>query len=247
MENDDDLLIEQYLKEKLTVAEKQAFQARLKVDAAFKEEFTFRKSMDIFFKKETQLPVLKAQFDTFGDEFFVAEHAPQQAKVIPLYQKPIWIGLAAVAASIIFIILWWSLSQPKDLYQQYAVHQPINLVEKSDATTTAAQATTYFNAESYEQAYPYLNDYLQSHPVNNRAQLALGISALELGKYTEAISTFTTIHEGTSLLKASGTWYLALTYVKQKEFEKAKILLAQIPSNETFLYSKAQELILELR
>lgn len=248
MENEDDLLIQKYLNGALEEPEKQAFQERLKVDTAFKEVFTFRKSVDIFFKKETGLPVLEAQFETFGKEFFVESATEQQtkAKVIPMYKKPIWIALGAVAASIALILLLYIPSLHKDLYQQYAVHQSINLVEKSDTTTSIAQAESYFNKGNYDQAYPSLKEYLQANTENQRAQLALGISALELGKQEEAISIFTTIHEGTSLLKASGTWYLALAYVKQKEFEKAKTLLLQIPNTDALLYQNAQALIREL-
>lgn len=240
MENNDNTLIEKYFDGGLGKEEKAAFQNRLKKDASFKEAYDLRKSMAIFLEKESHQPILQTQFEQFGEEFFVEK---KEAKVVPFYRKPLWIGLAASAAIIALILIVWNPFQAQNLYQQYAIHQPVALVEKSSAATIAAQAEMNFNQKHYEQAYRDLTAYLQQEKENPRAQLALGISALEIGKIEEATTIFTRLHQGSSLLKNSGTWYLALTYLKQEKFESSKQLLKQIPSSDTFLYSKAQELV----
>lgn len=243
MEKDNYILIEKYLNGELNVEEVKSFQTRLKEDTAFSEEYTLQKSMNIFLEKDRNQPALKSKLESIGKDFFLEEKKID--RIIPINRnknRNRWlIGLIATAA-IAAILVMFNPFQQQDLYNQYASHQPISLTEKSAGSDLATKAETAFNQKNYSLAYENLTIYLQENSANQKAQLALGISALEFGKTEEAISIFMKISTGNSALKNYGTWYLALSYLKQKDFEKTKAWLRQVPDSEKALFDKAQKL-----
>lgn len=245
MEKDNYTLIEKYLNGELNEEEIKKFQTRLKEDSTFSEEYTLQKSMNIYLEKDRNQPTLESKLDSLGSDFFKEEKKEEKDKVIPISRnknRTRWlIGLIATAA-IAALLVMFNPFQGEDLYQQYATHQPISLTEKSTGNDIATNAETAFNQKKYSLAYEKLTIYLQENPEDQKAQLSLGISALEIGKTEEAISIFKKINTGSSALKNYGTWYLALSYLKQNDFKNAKFFLNQIPNSEKVLFDKAQKL-----
>ncbi len=243
MEKDNYTLIEKYLNGELNEEEIKSFQTRLKEDSAFSEEYTLQKSMNIFLEKDRNQPALESALASIGKDFFTEEN-----KVIPIARnknRNRWlIGLIATAA-VAALLVMFNPFQQQDLYNQYAAHQPIALTEKSTGNDLSTKAETAFNQKDYALAYENLTLYLQENPADPKATLALGISALEEGKTAEAISIFEKINAGSSALKNYGTWYLALSYLKEKNFEKAGATLRLIPNSEKTLFNKAQKLLKE--
>ena len=230
-------LIEDYLLGQLSPEEKATVERRLITDAAFAEAFQLQKSMLAFLVKENNKGQLIPQLEELGKKHF--EKTP--AKTIGINRRRILTGLA-IAASIALLIFALNQIFQQPLYDQYAIHQPLNLIEKSESAPTAAQAQEQFNNKNYKGAYQSLTTYLEQFPDDTKALLAKGISALELNRYEEALTIFDQIHQGSTVFQSTGTWYLALTYLKQKNFEKAKEFLNQIPRSDRLLYNKAQEL-----
>lgn len=234
-------LIEDYLNGKLDQNQVALFEKRLNDDPAFAEAFQLEKSMNIFLVKENNKNQLLPQLESLGEKHF------QTAKVKSLQSNRRWLysGLA-VAASIALLIFALNGFFQKSLYEQYANHQALNLIEKSEASPNAAQAQNEFNANDFQSAYKSLDLYLNQHPEDTKAFLAKGITALETGQYEEALSIFNQIHSENSALKTNGTWYLALTYLKQDKLENARTYLLLIPESENFLFKQAQELMQKL-
>ncbi len=235
-------LIDKYFQNKLNDDEQNAFQQKLDSDQEFAEEFAFQKSMHIYFEGAKNKANLTQKLDKLGQEFFKEETKPKSAKIIN--RKFIWTIISAAAIGLLLI-----LSNPfasPDLYQNFAHHQNLALIVKSDNSDWAKKAEHDFNTQNYTQAIIDLNAYLKENPNQQRALLALGISHLETNHIKAATRVFTQIRNGNSTLKNYGTWYLALTSVKNKDFEKAKQLLKEIPSSDASLYAKAQELLKEL-
>ncbi len=249
MEQDNYILIEKYLNGELNEEEVNDFKLRLKEDATFSEEYTLQKSMNIFLEKDRNQPSLEAKLESLGKGFFEEEKNETEDKVIPISRnknRNRWlIGLIATAA-VAALLVFFNPFQQDDLYNQYASHQPISLTEKSEGSDAGTNAESAFNQKNYALAYENITTYLQENPEDLKAELALGISALETGKMEEAISIFEKINAGNSALKNYGTWYLALSYLKQKDFEKAKSFLNQVPKSENTLFEKAQNLLKDL-
>ena len=231
-------LIEDYLSGKLSPEEIAAVDQRLATDAAFARAFQMQKSMNAFLVRENNKKQLIPQLEELGKKHF----EKTTAKTIGINRRRIFAGLA-VAASIALLIFALNQIFQQPLYDQYAIHQPLNLIEKSESAQVAAEAQEQFNNKNYKGAYQSLTTYLEQFPDDTKAILAKGIAALELDQYEDALAIFDQIHKGSTAFQSTGTWYLALTYVKQKNFEKAKEFLYQIPRSEHVLYDKAQELM----
>ena len=241
MENDNYTLIEKYLLGELSEEDRLSFQQRLKEDKAFKEEYDLQKSMNIFLEKDRNKAALQSQFEKLGEAFF---NEAEETKVIPLKnnRNRFVIGIIT-AAAIGLLFFFWNPFQSGSIYDQYASHSPLALIEKSSGNESAINAEKYFNDKNYELAYTNLTTYLTTNPEDQRAKLALGISALETGKNAEAIDIFSQIKNGGSALKHYGTWYLALSYLKEKDFDKAASFLKEIPNSEKKLFDDAQEIL----
>ena len=249
MEKNNYTLIEKYLTGELNEEEVKSFQARLNEDTTFSAEYTLQKSMNIFLEKDRNQPALKSKLESLGKDFFLETENQQEDKVIPISRnknRNRWLISLLATAAVAVLLVMFNPFQQNDLYQQYASHQPISLTEKSTGSGLATKAETAFNQKDYALAYENLTIYLQENSADQKAQLALGISALEFGKTEEAISIFKKINTGNSALKNYGTWYLALSYLKQKDFEKAKAWLRQIPDSEKVLFGKVQKLLKDL-
>lgn len=250
MKKDNYKLIEKYLNDELSEEEVKNFKTRLNEDIAFSEEYTLQKSMDIFLEKNRNQPSLESKLESIGKDFFTEEKNEKEDKVVPINrnknQNRWLIGLIATAA-IAAILVMFNPFQEQDLYNQYASHQPISLTEKSTNGIAGTNAEQAFNQKNYELAYENITTYLLKNPDDQKAKLALGISGLETGRTDEAISIFEKINTGNSAIKYYGTWYLALSYLKQKDFVNSRTFLNQIPESDKMLYSKAQNLLEDLK
>lgn len=242
MDSNDYILIDRYLQGELSNEEVRSFKQRLKDDEEFAGEYSLRKGMDIFLEKERNQPNLESSLERLGDEFFEEE---KKKTTFSIYRNRIFIGLAAAAAIALALIIW-NPFEATSLYDQYAIHQPISLTEKSTTAAIGTKAEKEFNTKNYKEAYKSLSTYIEQKPDDQKAKLALGISALELDKLEEASSTFSAIQNSNSALKEYGTWYLALTYLKKGDNEKAKSLLTKITSTEKNLFEKATKLLKSL-
>ncbi len=230
-------LIEDYLAGNLDKSQIAFFEKRLASDKSFAETFQLQKSMNAFLVKENKKEELLPKLEALGEKHFDG----QEATIKPIKRRRIFVGLA-LAASVAVLIFALNTFFQKPLYQQFADHQALNLIEKGTTEELAQQAQNQFNAKDYTNAYQSLNEYLIKNPNDTKVLLAKGICALELNKYEEAKSIFEKIKNGNSLLKSNGTWYLALTYLKQDNIDQAKIILSEIPESGTFYSEKAKKL-----
>lgn len=242
-----DKLIEDYLSGALSDKERADFELRLQSDPALANAFQLQKSMNAFLVKENNKDQLIPQLEALGKKHFeesdkTSTATPKEAKVIGINRRRLFTGLA-IAASLAFILFAVSNFFQKPLYEQYAYHEPINLIEKSENNPKAVEAQNFFNKKEYQKAAQSLTEYLREAPTDTKAILARGICSLELNQLDQAIEIFTPIHNGQTALKAFGTWYLALTYLKKENTGLTKEYLELIPSSEGGLYKKAQDLL----
>lgn len=241
MEPEDYQLIDQHFSGKLDEARRQRLQQKLAQDAEFAAAFQLRTEMEDFLEKRPKREKLKAKLQALGATSGSLEKE-EETRIIPLAQQRrrlFWVAGVAAAIALIILALWPFLF-PTSLYEQFNEHRPLALQERG--TSSTAQAETAFNQQDYATAYDLLDEYLQTQPDDLRAQLALGICALEMDRFAEAQSIFETIRQGQSALVNSATWYMALTYLKQEQITEVRNYLEQIPDG-TFWYKKAQELL----
>lgn len=240
MEEQDYILIEQYLQGDLTAAQRADFEARLAAEPTLADAFAERRLLNAHLQAAGQEEALRGTLEQLGNKHF----SVPEAKVRTLGGNRRWLYGVAVAAVIALAVLLggpW-LFPGGNNYEQFAQHAPLSLTERGASPQLAAQAEATFNAGQFRAAVPLLQEYLTVQADDERAQLALGISLLETDKDEEAIVIFERIAEGNSSLAPYGNWYLALAAVKRGDDANAIKYLDLIPATDTYLTTKAQEL-----
>ena len=72
-----------------------------------------------------------------------------------------------------------------------------------------------------------------------------GIALLEDGQFQKAESSLTELKKGNSIFKNQAIWYLALSKLKQKDYDSTKKILETMPQDYEH-YDQVQELLNEL-
>ncbi len=240
MEEQDYILIEQYLQGELPAAEAAALEARMATEPAFAAAVGERKLLNGHLKAVAQEPALRSTLQQLGEQHFTE----QVATVRKLGTNRRWLyGVAAAAVIALAVLLGgpWLFSTGNS-YEQFAQHDPLRLTERGSSPDLAAQIERAFNDARYAEAIPLLREYLRQQTEDERARLALGIALLEDEKDEEAVKIFTEIAAGKSTLVPYANWYLALAAVKRGDNEAALEFLDLIPASDTYLTGKANEL-----
>lgn len=235
--------IEQYISGELKGNALLEFEKQIQANEELAKEVALLRQMKASladqFQHEKEEVALKETLAKTGSKYFEKTKKPK-VKI-----RKLWFGIAAAAAAIaLFFVLdapWWSPA-PDDRYD-VPLAQLSN--RSNEAATELRAIETTFNAGNFAQALPLIEQYLQQYPEDFELVLLKGLSQLELDRYTEAQATFELIHSGDSAYKNEGTWYMAMTFLKQDKVEACLQYLRQIPADAD-KFKMAQELIATL-
>lgn len=153
--------------------------------------------------------------------------------------------MAAIIALSLGSFVYWIQNREHasslQIYEKYYQPYPAFInIRNASLLTITDQATRLYNSEKYEEALPLLIQIIKMEPDNVSVQFAAGIAQLETGQIEKATQTFSAIKDPE--FKEIAQWYLALTFVKQKDYENARTVLELI-EKESYNYSKAQEIL----
>jgi len=237
---------ESYLKNELTEIEKIAFEEKLQSDADFKQEFEIYKALETSlsskFKNEESEQELRKTLTNLGTQFIKEEvSTKRKSKVISLfnYKK------LMVAASIALLIGFFIFKNGNPVYSDFANHTNLEFTVRGDNNQTITNAETAFNAKNYKTAFAQLTVLEAQFPNDIEIQLYKGICLLEMDKFSQAETIFETISRGNSAFLTKATWYKALSYLKQEQFEACKNTLKTIPESAEE-YTQAKKLLRKL-
>lgn len=238
--------IERYLQQDLKGDELEAFERQLRTDPDLATEVQLLKDVKNGIAGKIRFEETKtdwnANLEKLGSEFF--DQPPATAKTIPIWRRPV-VAVIAMAAAVALLLMLWQPWQPS-LYDRYARHPVLALSERSAGNALdMVTMENAFNTRQYEQAASLLENYLITDPDDPEIRLFLGISYLELEQFDRALPVFTALHEGNSAFKDLGTWYLALTHLRQGQRQEATGYLQQIPPASD-QYPRAQDLLRDL-
>ncbi len=243
---DKEYLQEQHLLGKLSPEEQKAFDQILEADPDFAREVKAGelaveglKSLHV----HNRVQELRKQMSAGqGEEKPEKPVKKKEGRVISLLRRPLSIAasVALLIAAAYFIYLSYG---SQSLYDQYSRHPSFSVTEMSSAPSyDLSRAETAFQQGDYEVSQTELSAYLAENPTDTMALLFQGICQLELDNFSQAERIFGDIRAGTSDVQEQGEWYLALTYVKQKDTARARGILNAIPQSSE-KYTQAQELL----
>lgn len=245
MEEKDIQLLDDFFNDLLKEDERQAVLDRAAADPEFVAEFALRREMSEWPRRETARQALRENLESIGAAFFDApaeEQAPPAMKAHVNWRR--WM-LAAAAAVLLGVAVWF-ISRPEPaLYRQYARYAPPAFTERGAAEEAATAAENAFKAGRFEACLSALDRLLTAQPGNPTATLYKGICLLELDRPAEARRVLEPLVLGRSALRADAVWYSALSYLLENNHAACKIgLQVLIPGDDH--YEEAQKLIRQL-
>lgn len=257
-------LIDSYLFNLLSEAERKAFEDRLLNDKEFKEQFDFVKSLEkaIAYNEENTI----REYLKSVDEELEIEKQDKRGIIfyLNLYKYPL-----SIAAIFIVIFTIWQpqkLSNDK-LYQNYLadanIIMPNNELNFERVETLergeVLQLKNYSLEETqlFENAIQLIdkNNFLEAKPIlksfkDNRPEATyyLAISELKTGEINSAISRLELLNKYSSnLFRDDIKYYLALGYIKTNKKKEAKELLNYLVEHQTKYQLKAGEILNSMR
>ena len=234
--------IERYLDRSLTREEKLWMEKRLEEEPDLKSKYHDHKQLIEGIRyahiqnKLEQLRVLETSLPPIS--------VKKVAKEIPFW-KPI-----AIAASITLLITVYYFANlapaPQELfasrYQPYPnVFEP-TMRGTSKMQDKRAHAFGAYDQGDYATAAQLFNELLATDKEPGML-LLLGNSNLSLGKIEDAQNNFLELIANFDELDAQAKWYLALSYLKQGQSEKANLILQELSDPQVTYSKKAKELL----
>ncbi len=228
---------ESYLNNEMLPEERNAFEEMLQNDTDAKEKFEIYKNVNQFLENKFDSKTLdfKENLNSISSENFT-EKAQDKSKVIAF--KP-W--YYAVAASVALLFGTWFIMQGNPDYGDFNAHENAAFTERGSIIKNLKLAQESFNTKNYKAAITNFEIVLKDYD-KPEIRYFYAISLLEESRYSEAETNLLTLQSGKSIYKDKATWYLALSKLKQNQFDECKNYINQIPEDAED-YNKAHKLL----
>jgi hypothetical protein len=260
MSLEDDILIENYLRETLSESEKKEFLNRVEIDVDFKKKFLFEKQLfQSLSEEEWSLGNHNQKDVTLYKELFGSEETKDLEKVIcnvnNKYQKSKnnrlkWFLSSAATIAVLITIYTLSIKPTSntEIYAAYIQKTELpSLIERSDTLNDLAKAQDHFENKAYDKALNIFEIEMSNEKIHDATiYLYTGISQLELNQFREAEKTFNLLIQSDLIDAPKGKWYMALLYIKSNNIDKARQLLTEIVNTSSYNSNQAKELLQEL-
>jgi cytochrome c-type biogenesis protein CcmH/NrfG len=233
--------IGRYVDGEMDAGERKAFELQMQADATLRDDVALYKEVTETLRNQLHPDdnelALRLTLEQTRKEYF-----KPKAKVITLRHKQ-W--MVAAAAVLFFIVMIWS-PWKQSLYRQYASVEMSSIAERGTATDSLRlEATGKFNAKKFTEAIPVFETFLKQQPDNVFMRFYYAVALLEAGQIQKSRQELTKLFEGSSLFKYDAAFYMALSYLKEKDKAGCQKWLRKIPSDAS-VYSKALELLEKL-
>lgn len=150
--------------------------------------------------------------------------------------------LAILMASLLFISPW-----RKDVYRQFAPTEMVHHhIPNNDVSNLLHQASRNFNKRRFAEAVQQLNRVLELDSSNMFARYYRGVCLVEMNQQAQARTDLQTVYESSEHYKYDAAFYMALSFLKERNKQQAQEWLLKIPG-QAAVYTKAQKLMEELR
>jgi len=232
--------IDRYLANEMSAAERQAFEEQLRQDIELAEK------LDIYAQANQSLTGKEHAANSEKDFRNILASVIEEEKESAAPSSPtrwyIWAAAACITLALL-AVAYSIIDKPE--YTEYAHIQPLELTQRGGNSALLKHAQDAFNTKDYNQAIVYFNSLLQDDPENIDLLIHKGIALLELDRTEEADAIFKQVSVSPSVYQNQARWLLALSALKQKEYDRCEALLKTIPEDATE-YAEAQHLLNDL-
>lgn len=261
MNLEDDILIENFLRNKLSEEDRNQFLKRIEEDKNFKEEFLIEKQLlealnddDWNFIKNINTSEIEEYEELFNSEKTIeVKNKIEEAFLIyktNIKRKRIITFFTSVAAVVLLLfVLNNFLNSSTDFEKIYVDNIELDKLPsfanrgKDNAVSNLIIAEKFFKEKKYKESVSKFNKALLSNKENGSIYVYKAISEIELGQFSKAEETLNKLINSDLIDAEKGYWYKSLLFIKKKEIEKAKKLLNLIVDKSYYKYNKAKELL----
>lgn len=226
----------QYLDGELTGTEMENMSQQLAADKTIQDELDSLKSTS----EAVRLYGLQKKVSGIHQQMM--EEMPPLIKKINSTKKIIRYNIA-VAASLVLIIggyiayNFFTLSPDKVFASNYQSYQ---LVTVRDGNTVETIAEKAYREKNYAEV---IRIYDAGEDHTPKGEFLCGAAALELKENDKAIKCFKEVLDADQqtvqpVLKDEAEYYLALTYIRNKDYDKALVLMNKIQNDSNHLYNE---------
>lgn len=235
------LTFENYLSNEISAEEKLDFEYQLQNDADIKEKFEIYKEINEFlatkFSRETI--EFKQNLNSIAKQSQETRN-PKKSKVVQLRTY-----IYAIAAVFVLFFGFQLFQNDNPEYSDFNKHQTATFTERGDIIQSLKLAQDAFNTKNYKEAIKNFEIVIKDYP-RPEVKYFYAISLIEDNRFADADFVLNDIIKGQSVYKNTATWYLALSKLKQKDYNSCKSILLMIP-NDYEDYAQVEKLLKELK
>jgi hypothetical protein len=252
-------MITRFLEGGMKTDERRSFELSMEQDADLKKEVELCREMRETLQKELYPDAgeqaFRATLQQVRAEHFrtanpsgtpLPSGARQPGKFVLISRSIRWWAPASVAAAAILILVIWQPWTP-DLYSRFAETSMPPVAERGGTEDSLlAAATTKFNAREFAASIPDFRQLLSLDSSNSYAQFYYSIALLRTDSLDKSRGILMRLNSGGSLVKYDAAFYLALSYLKERDTARAIHWLQTIPADASS-YPRAKELLQKLQ
>jgi len=261
--------IASYINNEMNEAEKTAFEALLKNDAALASFVDICTSLDSVYnehawniKSTASVATIKALANEFRSDDVTAlskkirdiqkQHTSTSTSTTKRKKTYFYLISSAVAIAAILTLFYFTFMQSMtatDAFEEYHNWKTLpSFVEKGNTEDERVKAQKLFEAEKYQEALAVFKKYSENTTFDPKLQVYIGVCYLELENYDKALETFDGLLHSKTIDQHKAYWYKALTYLKRDDLKNArKVLNTLVQDTSNYNYEKARELLKKLK
>jgi len=237
--------IERFLKDEMSLEERNWFEKEIEGNHALKNEIEFRRQVESVLSDKDMIE-LKAQLDQIHQEIYeVTEKG--KGTIRKIYQRV----YVAAGSLVIFALLLavfitnrnYSNEKLIDLYYQPA-KVSVNFRAGIPGQDKLAKAMQLYESKQFDKAIILFESVLKEDGSKIGLNLYSGISYMELEKYSDANKKFQNILDNKpNAFVESATWYLGMCYILIDERDKAADQFEILANREGYYQNNAKNIL----
>lgn len=244
-------LIEKYIDGSINSNDRANLLERMNNDRSLEKEFDLRKKLE-------SIPA-EREFYNLRKKLIIASviASNQSVSVNSLDRIKIRKYLYYAAAFTGITIGGWAASSmfnkemdPTKLYlDNFEPYPPVRVVRSGGELSSDSlffRAMLAYQSGDYNSATIDFRKVLNGDPNANTIRFYLGISHMELLEFDKARECLEVVAESNSLFKDQALWYCGLSYLGERDIDKAKEILTKLSILESPISTKANVLLKEI-
>ncbi|MDH7447540.1 tetratricopeptide repeat protein [Aquimarina sp. 2201CG14-23] len=263
MSIEEDILIEQFLRNQLSEKKRNDFLDKIANDQNLREKFLLEKQLletlneeEWSYASKIDLTEVREYATLYRNNEDRIKQVIHKAKIDHKRKNKNTIRRlayfsAAVAALFVILINFYPQKNQHtidEIYVNYSTYELPSLVSRNpnEVDPDLAFAENNFKNKNYPEALLYIDKLLKKDKDNSTLYVYKAISHWEIGEYSLAEVSLNSLINSDLIDSEKGYWYKSLLYLKTKDLNKCKQILYVIIENSYFKSNEAKELLKDL-